>query len=189
MTFIHPIECPRKASPELFPQARATAFMNNPSYRAVLPAACGHEATIASFAPDNPITQIETRRHSTIGWPTPNRVAPSILPNRSHHALRIGAQIKPASWLAAGLAPRWRWSTQNRHASATQASPLTGGPNAGHISAPLLRAIRKSAGVAQPPEVSPSDDAVGAARPPKRQRRSSCAKEPADCGVPIRWEF
>ena len=34
-----------------------------------------------------------------------------------------GAQIEPASWLAAGLAPRCRWSTQNRRPSTTQASP------------------------------------------------------------------
>ena len=54
---------------------------------------------------------------------------------------RIGAQIRAASWLAARLAPRWRRSTKNRRPSATQASPLTGGPNAGLISARLLSLI------------------------------------------------
>ena len=50
-------------------------------------------------------------------------------------------QKAPASWLAAGLAPRWRWSTQNRRPSTTQASPPTGGPYAGLISAPLLNVV------------------------------------------------
>ena len=64
-------------------------------------------------------------------------VADGVYSSDSDEARSFRLQIKAASWLAAGLAPRWRWSTQNRRPGTTQASPPTGGPNAGLISAPL----------------------------------------------------